>query len=46
MLEIHGQLFYFDFIGDNSSEIEGISEETLNFGLSNILETVIDYGDF
>jgi hypothetical protein len=36
----------FDFTGYYSSEIARVSEKTLNFGLSNIVETVIDYGDF
>jgi hypothetical protein len=40
-------LFYYsDFIGNYSQEIARISEETLNFGLLNIVDTVIDHGYF
>ena len=46
MLEVCDLIFDFDFTGDDSEEIAWLSEETLNFGLLNIVETVIDYGDF
>lgn len=43
MLELCDLLFYFDFMGVT---VKRVSEETLNFGILNIVETVIDYGDF
>ena len=40
ILEVCDLTFDFDFYRSL------ISEDTLNFGLLNIVETVIDYGDF
>lgn len=42
MLEVCDLLFHLDFIEDYSLEIAWVSEKTLNFGLLNSVDTVVD----
>jgi hypothetical protein len=46
VLEVLSMPFYFDYCGLQIKQLPQISEETLNFGLLNTVETVIDYGGF
>ena len=45
MLEVCDPLLYVEFRWGYRKEIAGISEETWNFRILNMFDTVINYGD-